>query len=92
MRIALVNVYDDRNRGACLLTWAALDLLRRAFPDARVTIVSLATDSAGADAFRHTRRRYPDARWVAPAFDGARKTDRRRARRRQPPHVRGIVA
>jgi hypothetical protein len=41
MRIALVNVYDDDNRGSCALMWDALDLLRCAFSDARVTIVPI---------------------------------------------------
>ncbi len=79
MRIALINVYDDDNRGSCALTWAALDILRRTFPGAGITIVPTALTRPDCEPFRHTASRYPDVAFVAPPFDGTKKSDMVRA-------------
>ncbi|MES2196795.1 MAG: polysaccharide pyruvyl transferase family protein [Pseudomonadota bacterium] len=72
VRIALVNVASDSNRGACALTWASLDLLFRAFPHASIAIVPAAESETRADPppFRHTARRYPGVAILPPLFDG----------------------
>jgi polysaccharide pyruvyl transferase WcaK-like protein len=75
MKIVLVNVHSDNNRGSCALTWAALDLVRRSFPDAQVTIVPLFLNAPVSRAFRHTIRRYPEVAFVQPPFDGANTAD-----------------
>ncbi|MCU1348289.1 MAG: hypothetical protein JWO56_1319, partial [Acidobacteria bacterium] len=75
MQISLVNVADDNNRGSCALTWAAIDLLRLTFPEAGLTIIPLAAAPAPPAAFRHTARRFPDVRFVAPISAGRQQTD-----------------
>jgi len=73
MRIVLVNVSPDSNRGACALTWASLDLVFKAFPRASVAIVPIALTPPEAAPFRHTLRRYPDVEILPPLFDGGGK-------------------
>lgn len=72
VQIALVNVASDANRGACALTWASLDLLFGAFPQASIAIVPAAESETLADPppFRHTERRYPGVAILSPLFDG----------------------
>jgi len=60
MRVTLANVYNDDNRGGCALTWAALDLMRAAFPGADIAVIPIASTPAPAAPFRHTARRYPE--------------------------------
>jgi polysaccharide pyruvyl transferase WcaK-like protein len=74
-QIALVNVSSDANRGACALTWASLQLLSAAFPEASIAIVPIAETGTPADPppFRHTARRYPDVKILPPLFDGQGK-------------------
>jgi polysaccharide pyruvyl transferase WcaK-like protein len=70
MRVTLANVYNDDNRGGCALTWAALDLIRAAFPGADIAVIPIATTPAPAAPFRHTARRYPEVEILPPLFDG----------------------
>lgn len=70
MRIALVNVFPDSNKGACALTWASLDLVFRAFPGASVAIVPTAVTPPDPAPFRHTLPRYPDITILPPLFAG----------------------
>ena len=76
MRIVLTNVHNDDNRGSCALTWAALDMLLKAFPHARIgiePIAALRNQVAGvarANPFRHTNRRYPGIDVLPPLFEG----------------------
>jgi polysaccharide pyruvyl transferase WcaK-like protein len=73
MQIALVDVSPDSNRGACALTWASLELVFQAFPQASVAIVPIATTPPDAAPFRHTLRRYPNVSILPPLFDGEGK-------------------
>jgi|GEM_PF-2947714 len=73
MRIALVNVWPDSNKGACALTWASLDLVSRAFPGASVALVPTAVNPPDPDPFRHTIPRYPNVTILPPLFDGEGK-------------------
>jgi polysaccharide pyruvyl transferase WcaK-like protein len=73
MRIVLVNVTPDSNRGSCALTWASLELVFRAFPGSSVAIVPIAVTPPEAAPFRHTRRRYPNVEILPPLFDGEGK-------------------
>lgn len=74
MRIALVNVWPDSNKGACALTWASLDLLFQAFPGASVAIVPTAVVPPDPAPFRHTAPRYPSVTILPPLFDGEGKS------------------
>lgn len=76
VQIALVNVASDANRGACALTWASLNFLFSAFPDASIAIVPAAESQTLADPppFRHTMRRYPGLAILSPLFDGQGST------------------
>jgi polysaccharide pyruvyl transferase WcaK-like protein len=69
-RIALVTVSSDSNRGACALTWASIEFVLEAFPGASIAIIPIAETPASPDAFRHTRRRYPNVEILPPLFDG----------------------
>jgi polysaccharide pyruvyl transferase WcaK-like protein len=73
MQIVLVNVTTDSNRGSCALTWASLDFVFEAFPQASVAIVPIAVTPPEADPFRHTRLRYPNVEILPPLFDGEGK-------------------
>jgi polysaccharide pyruvyl transferase WcaK-like protein len=73
VNVVLVNVAPDGNRGACALTWASLDLVFRAFPQASVAIVPVAVTPPEVDPFRHTLRRYPNVTILPPLFDGEGK-------------------
>lgn len=73
MKIVLVNVWPDSNKGACALTWASLDLVFKAFPGASVAIVPIASTPPDAAPFRHTMRRYPTVEILRPLFDGEGK-------------------
>jgi polysaccharide pyruvyl transferase WcaK-like protein len=73
MRIALVNVWPDSNKGACALTWASLDLVFKAFPEASVALVPTAVNPPDPDPFRHTMPRYPNVAILPPLFDGEGK-------------------
>ena len=79
VRIALVNVGSDANRGATALTWASLGFLFSAFPEAAIAIVPDAEAETPADPprFRHTARRFPGVTILSPLFDGARERERR---------------
>jgi polysaccharide pyruvyl transferase WcaK-like protein len=70
LRIALVNVFPDSNKGACALTWASLDLVLAAFPGAAVALVPTAVTPADPAAFRHTVLRYPAVTILPALFDG----------------------
>jgi colanic acid/amylovoran biosynthesis protein len=76
VQIVLTNFHNDDNRGSCALTWAALDVLLKAFPHARIGIEPIATlrnEVAGAareNPFRHTNRRYPEIEVLPPLFEG----------------------
>lgn len=70
MRIALVNVWPDSNKGACALTWASLDLVFKAFPGASVALVPTAVTPPDPAPFRHTVPRYPSVTILPPLFDG----------------------
>ena len=74
MQIVLVNVSSDSNRGACALTWASLDFVFQAFPQASVAIVPVAKTPPEVDPFRFTSRRYPSVEILHPLFDGEGKT------------------
>ena len=73
MRIALVNVFPDSNKGACALTWASLDLVFKAFPGASVGLIPTAVTPPDPAPFRHTRPRYPGVTILPPLFDGEGK-------------------
>jgi polysaccharide pyruvyl transferase WcaK-like protein len=73
LRIALVNVFPDSNKGACALTWASLDLVLRTFPGAAVALVPSAVTPADPAPFRHTAPRYRDVTILPPLFDGEGK-------------------
>lgn len=73
-RIALVNVESDNNRGACALTWASIEFVLEAFPDASIAIIPLAETPRRANPFRHTTKRYPGVEFLPPLFDGGGKT------------------
>lgn len=73
MQIVLVNVTSDSNRGSCALTWASLDFILEAFPQASVAIVPIAVTPPETDPFRHTSRRYPNVTILPPLFDGEGK-------------------
>jgi polysaccharide pyruvyl transferase WcaK-like protein len=73
MRIVLVNVSSDSNRGACALTWASLELVFKAFPRSSVGIIPIAVTPPEAAPFRHTIRRYPSVEILPPLFDGEGK-------------------
>jgi colanic acid/amylovoran biosynthesis protein len=73
MQIALTNVWNDSNRGSCALTWASIELVFKAFPDASVAIVPIAVTPPDAAPFRHTTQRYPQVRILPPLFDGQGK-------------------
>jgi polysaccharide pyruvyl transferase WcaK-like protein len=70
LRIALVNVWPDSNKGACALTWASLDLVLAAFPDASIAIVPTAVSPPDPAPFRHTAPRYPGVTILPALFDG----------------------
>jgi polysaccharide pyruvyl transferase WcaK-like protein len=70
LRIALVNVWPDSNKGACALTWASLDLVFTAFPGASVALVPTAVTPPDSAPFRHTVPRYPSVTILPPLFDG----------------------
>jgi polysaccharide pyruvyl transferase WcaK-like protein len=70
LRIALVNVEPDSNKGACALTWASLDLLFKTFPGASVAVVPTAVTPPDPAPFRHTLPRYPSLTILPPLFDG----------------------
>jgi polysaccharide pyruvyl transferase WcaK-like protein len=70
MRIVLVNVTPDSNRGSCALTWASLELIFKAFPRSSVAIVPVAVTPPEAAPYRHTIRRYPNVEILPPLFDG----------------------
>jgi polysaccharide pyruvyl transferase WcaK-like protein len=73
MQIVIVNVSPDSNRGACALTWASIELVYKAFPEASVAILPTAVTPPDPAAFRHTRRRYPNVEILPPLFDGEGK-------------------
>jgi polysaccharide pyruvyl transferase WcaK-like protein len=73
IRIVLINVAPDGNRGACALTWASIELVLKAFPRASMAIVPIAVTPPEADPFRHTKRRYPNVEILPPLFDGGGK-------------------
>jgi polysaccharide pyruvyl transferase WcaK-like protein len=73
LRIALVNVFPDSNKGACALTWASLDLVLGTFPGAAVALVPSAVTPADPAPFRHTAPRYPGVTILPPLFDGEGK-------------------
>lgn len=73
MRIALVNVFPDSNKGACALTWASLDLVFKTFPGASVALVPTAVTPPDPAPFRHTAPRYPSVTILPPLFDGEGK-------------------
>src|SRR5258708_28211827 len=73
MKIVLVNVATDSNRGACAVHWAALALVFEAFHGASVAIVPIAVTPPEAAPFRHTARRYPNVEILQPLFDGEGK-------------------
>lgn len=70
MKIALVNVFPDSNKGACALTWASLDLVSTAFPGASIALIPTAVTPPDPAPFRHTAPRYPDVAILPPLFDG----------------------
>jgi polysaccharide pyruvyl transferase WcaK-like protein len=70
LKIALVNVWPDSNKGACALTWVSLDLVFKAFPGASVGLVPTAVTPPDPAPFRHTRPRYPGVTVLPPLFDG----------------------
>jgi polysaccharide pyruvyl transferase WcaK-like protein len=70
LRIALVNVWPDSNKGACALTWASLDLVLEAFPGATVALVPTAVSPRDPAPFRHTLPRYPGVTILPALFDG----------------------
>jgi polysaccharide pyruvyl transferase WcaK-like protein len=73
LRVALVNVWPDSNKGACALTWASLDLVFKTFPGASVGLVPTAVTPADPAPFRHTVPRYPSVTILPPLFDGEGK-------------------
>jgi len=73
LRIALVNVWPDSNKGACALTWASLDLVFKTFPGASVALVPTAVTPPDPAPFRHTAPRYPSVTILPPLFDGEGK-------------------
>jgi polysaccharide pyruvyl transferase WcaK-like protein len=70
LKLALVNVLPDSNKGACALTWASLDLVFKAFPDASVGLVPTAVTPPDPAPFRHTLSRYPGLTILPPLYDG----------------------
>jgi len=70
LRIALVNVFPDSNKGACALTWASLDIVLEAFPEAEIALVPTAVTPPDPAPFRHTLPRYPTVTILPPLFDG----------------------
>jgi polysaccharide pyruvyl transferase WcaK-like protein len=73
LRLALVNVWPDSNKGACALTWASLDLVFKAFPDASVGLVPTAVTPPDPAPFRHTLSRYPRVTILPPLYNGEGK-------------------
>lgn len=73
LKIVLLNVTPDSNRGSCALTWASLELVFEAFPRASVAIAPIAVTPPDAAPFRHTVRRYPNVEILRPLFDGEGK-------------------
>lgn len=73
-RIALVNVSSDNNRGSCALTWASIEFVLEAFPEASIAIIPMAETPRSADPFRHTKKRYPGVEILPPLFDGGGRT------------------
>jgi polysaccharide pyruvyl transferase WcaK-like protein len=70
MRIALVNVWPDSNKGACALTWASLELVLATFPGASVALVPTAVSPPDPVPFRHTAPRYPGVTILPALSDG----------------------
>jgi polysaccharide pyruvyl transferase WcaK-like protein len=73
LRIALVNVWPDSNKGVCALTWASLDLVFKAFPEASVALVPTAVTPPDPAPFRHTAARYPGVSILPALYDGGGK-------------------
>jgi polysaccharide pyruvyl transferase WcaK-like protein len=67
-RICISGVYSDVNKGSAALTAAAIEAAQRAFPGARISLLSLGLEnSASGSAFGRTRERYPYVEILPPA-------------------------
>jgi polysaccharide pyruvyl transferase WcaK-like protein len=73
MRVAIVNCYNDNNRGSAALNLAAIEMVTTVFgDDVEVTLVPLAHDAASGtllEQFRHTLKRFPRVTVADPVFD-----------------------
>ena len=69
--VAIVNAYDDENRGSAALNLAAVELVRRSDPDAAIGLVTIRDFDASrrVQGYRHTLAEHPDVQVLPPLVD-----------------------
>jgi polysaccharide pyruvyl transferase WcaK-like protein len=67
-RVAIVNAYDDENRGSAALNIAAIDIVRRSLPRAVIGLITIRDydNLRRQDGYRHTLAAHPDVQVLPP--------------------------
>lgn len=63
-RVVISNVFPDDNRGGAAITAATIETVRKAWPGARVSLVT--TGAPRPEAYRHTLARHPSVELLPP--------------------------